>query len=366
MSKAKYFLVVFFCVLITLPLVGDLVEAPVVSRLDENRYVETGIGMGWKDRVSTYVKSFDSKFWGRDYLLKAFIILKKDLFGVSPLPEKVVFGKSDWLYLADYGTIDDYRNLRPFSPQQLDSIQSYLSHISAALAARNKKFYVVVVPDKHTIYPEFLPPNIQKLNAGSRLQQLRKHLHGSGDIRFIDLSDTLIQAKKIGQVYLKQESHWNDLGTFAGYQYIMRRIKSDFPDVKILSREDCQIFEGKETDIDLMKLLGEDVHYAENSLKIVPWLQNSIETASSDIFIPAGKRLNPSYAFRKINSQVKGHSVIVFRDSYFSSLVPFFEQSFQASSYIWTSDVDLDYTLNQKADIVLLEIAERNLYLITH
>lgn len=365
MVRGKYFLVCFFCFTLVVPFLGDLLNISTLT-LEENRNIGPRVAVSLKDRVSLYIKNFDSKFWGREYLLKAYIAVKKDIFQISPLPEKVILGKEGWLFLVDYGAMDDYRNLNPFENAQLDSIQQYLTTIADSLEKKNKKFYVVVVPDKHTIYPEFLPDNIKKINPVSRLQQVSARLKSSSAFHFIDLTDILLLAKRKEQVYFKEESHWNDRGAFVSNEYLMKVIKKDFPDIEVLTIEECDVFKGEEADIDLMKLLGKDITYAEPTIRIVPRLHVRFENVPTGIVIPKSKQFNPYYSFRKVNPNADGQSAIVFRDSFFASMVPFFERSFSTSSYIWTTNVDVDYSLREDANIVVLELAERHLYLITH
>lgn len=343
---------------------GDLLGIKIDQSLTENRFIKGYEKLSLPQRASLYFKNFDRQFWGREYLVKFYINIKKDFLCISPLPEKVIIGKEGWLYLSDYGAIDDYRNARPFEYQQLDSIQQNLRKLGMQLNLRGIILFVVVVPDKHTIYPEFLPDNIKKVRSKSRLQQLSNHLTHERSFRFINLSDTLLAAKRSGLLYFKQESHWNDWGTFVGYQKILKHIKSDFPGIKVLSLDSCEKFMGKESDLDLAKLLGQPIKYSENALKILPTNVKNIQSVETDVVIPPAKQFNANYAFRRINPGSTGPSVIVYRDSFFSSLTPFFEQSFSESTYIWTNDVDLDYIKTQKVELVLLEIAERHIDLL--
>jgi len=295
---------------------------------------------------------------------KACIPIKNDVFGVSPLPEKVVIGKEDWLFLADYGAMDDCRNARPFSQQQLDKIQQHLKGIALTLHSSGIEFYVVVVPDKHTIYPEFLPDQVQKLRDTSRLQQLQTYLQGEKSFQFLNLTDTLLASKKYGQLYFKNESHWNDLGTFIGYQKILKMIQRDFHEVQVLNMSECRIEYGEEQDLDLMKLLGESTLYSEPTKRIYPPENNKIERVESVTAIPPAKRFNANYAFRMINPEVGYPNVLVYRDSFFGSMIPFFEKSFAQSTFIWTNNVDLEYAKDQSIQLVLIEIAERHIDLL--
>lgn len=361
----KYILSGIFLVFVFIPLIGDLAGITTGNSLEENRHIKGYEELSLPKKVALYIKNFDSRFWGRQYLVRSYIAIKKDFFGVSPLPEKVIIGKEGWLYLSDYGAMDDYRNIRPFSVEQLDSIQAYLRHISKELGQQDIKFYVAVVPDKHTIYPEYLPETVRKVRPVSRLQQLTEHLKKESTFRFINLTDTLQAAKPNGVLYFKEESHWNDRGAFIAYQKIFENIKFDFPGLNELELDSCESFAGKENDLDLAKILGQPIDYTEDTWKIVPRSFSNITTTDAGVSIPPAKRFNTEYAFRKLNPLNTGPSIIVYRDSFFGSLTPFFEQSFSESTYIWTNDIDLEFIKKQNPQLVLLEIAERHIDLLT-
>jgi len=366
MKLSSYFLVSVFLILISIPLVGDLTGLTIDQKLNENKFVKGYDSLPLSQKVALYLKNYDSKFWGREYLVKAYIKLKKDFFKISPLPEKVLIGKSGWLFLTDYGAMDDYRNVRPFLNTQLDSIETYLTKVAHDLREKQMRLYVIVVPDKHTIYPEYLPENVRKIRSTSRLQQLEERLKSKFDFEFINLTDTLLSSKQQGYLYYKQESHWNDLGTFIGYQKVMKSMKKDFPKLNVVELATCKVYLSAESDLDLAKLLGEPIEYTESTQRIEPANGDQIIRVESGVTIPPAKRLNPNYAFRKVNSGVTGPSVLVYRDSFFGSLVPFFEQSFAESTYIWTNDVELAYAKQESTQVVVLQIAERHIDLLTH
>lgn len=361
----KKLLSLFFLVLISLPIVGDVIGISRGQSLDENRFIKGYDELSLPQKIALYIKNFDRQFWGRSELVRSFITIKRDFLGISPLPEKVVIGKSDWLYLADYGAMDDCRNTRPFTKLQLDSIHSNLQRISQELKNDSTVFIVAVVPDKHTIYPEYLPENVKKINPISRLQQLTEFLKSETSFYFINLTDTLLASKPSGVLYFKEESHWTDLGAYIGYVKIMKTIHKSFPRANALALNSCEMNEGNENDLDLAKLLGYDIDHAEQTLKIRPPNKSGIQTIDHQVVIPSAKRFNPNYAFKKLNDSLTGPTIIVYRDSFFGALTPFFEQSFSTSTYIWTNDIDLNYVREQSPSVVLLEIAERHIDLLT-
>ena len=97
------------------------------------------------------------------------------------------------------------------------------------LAARGAHYLVVFAPEKHTVYPEFLPDSITGLSRETRLDQLMRHLRERSETPVLDLREAICEGKAQGQIYYKLDSHWNALGTYLAYAAIVDRIKDWFP-----------------------------------------------------------------------------------------------------------------------------------------
>lgn len=361
MRKSAILISCFFAVVICVPMLLS------IFRMKTGILSISAAGMvPVTSHLRNFVKNFDNQFWGRETLVQGYIEIKRKVLHVSPLPEKVIEGKDGWLFLTDYAAMDNCRNLYPFSNLQLDSIGNYLNALADSLEKDSIYFFVSVVPDKHTIYPEYLPQYVRKVNPQSRLQQLRAYFEKSNPrFEFIDLTDTLMRAKSAARVYYREESHWNDEGAFAGYQNIVQRMKARIPQLNILTSDSCTFTRGEEDDIDLAKLLGESIDYTEECIRVTPKSIANVIDDDHHYAIPEAKKLNPNYAYRKRQPGAEGPSIVIFRDSYFEALTPFFACSFPESTFIWTTEPNLSYVRKEGVDIVLLEVAERHLYLLT-
>ena len=99
---------------------------------------------------------------------------------------KVVIGKEGWLFLGNinqyFDEIDYYRNLKPFTIRELRSWQILLEQRRNWLRRRGIRYLFAVAPNKSTIYPEFMPDAVKKINpripAGSIDRPLEKAFHG--------------------------------------------------------------------------------------------------------------------------------------------------------------------------------------------
>ena len=63
----------------------------------------------------------------------------------------------------------------------------------------------------------------------------------------------MLEAKKNGQVYHKQDTHWNEFGAFVGYKAISQTIAKDS---EINYNFEVQFPEEKLSDLDLIQMSG--------------------------------------------------------------------------------------------------------------
>lgn len=172
-------------------------------------------------------------FGFRPYLIRGYSVLKLTLLGVSPVPS-VILGKDSWLFynseaLADGNTVNDFRGTIPLSQAELTRLQRTMETNQRVLARRNIGYLVVIVPNKSTIYREYLPDSIRTFRPTTRLDQLMDHMRRHSAVKILDLRESLFQAKQEHPVYWKTDSHWNSYGAYIGYTEIMKRLSTFAP-----------------------------------------------------------------------------------------------------------------------------------------
>ncbi len=100
------------------------------------------------------------------------------------------------------------------------------------------KLYVLITPVKTAIYPmSWVKYNDKEFNEIVKYERENNHL------KVIFPADEL--KKESEYVYFKTEHHWTDSGAFVGYKEIMKLIKKDFPNVKVLDENDFDYFYNK-------------------------------------------------------------------------------------------------------------------------
>src|ERR1017187_11022179 len=73
-----------------------------------------------------------------------------------------------------------------------------------------------------------------KSSKPSKLQQLADYMKTHSTVEFIDLTQSLTDAKKIRVEYLKTDTHWNSFGAFVAYQTLAQALTRQFPELQPL------------------------------------------------------------------------------------------------------------------------------------
>jgi hypothetical protein len=181
----------------------------------------------------TDFKGIENWFIDRALLITSLSKISSNIvykLGTSIKPGQALLGKKDWLFLGnDYSaSIDQYTGKNLPNEEEIYIQLSTLKHMSRLANQNNIPFLVVLAPDKHEIYSEYLPGNIKKGNNKNRLELLEEGMLAA-DIEFVSIKDKELAAKNIlgaqyGDLYLKGDSHWNYLGAYVAYQAIAKQM----------------------------------------------------------------------------------------------------------------------------------------------
>jgi alginate O-acetyltransferase complex protein AlgJ len=170
------------------------------------------------------------RFGLRTTLIRWNSILRISLLGVSPIPS-VVVGKDGWLFyrsevLADGNSLNDHRGTIPLSDSELAKLWKRIQDNHRVFSQMGLPYLVVIAPNKHTLYSEYLPNQMCPFRSPTRLQQFSDFLSRQPSARslVLDLRGPLLEAKAKHPVYWKTDSHWNSYGAYIGYREIMERL----------------------------------------------------------------------------------------------------------------------------------------------
>lgn len=306
----------------------------------------------YPDFYTDYAKD---NFSFRNLLFYGHSLYKAKLFNESPLPKDVLMGKDGWFFDNEIGDINDVRNLCQVPQEELAVITQNMLQKQRWLKARGIKFYVLVAPNKHRIYPEMLPRGyFQTEGIGqNRLDLYKQHLRIHAKTFIIDPTDSLLQAKHRQEVYYKTDTHWNLFGGLKGYQVLMKEIAKDFPQVQPLDEGLFLLQNFTTSEGDLAKMVALQDDYTRKEYAFIP-----IDTANIHFALPTRSDIKIEYHNNKTvnNTTLK---LLMFRDSYANYLIPFLNLHFKEATYVWSYEFMDKLIEEQKPDIVIFETLER-------
>ncbi len=121
----------------------------------------------------------------------------------------------------------------------------YLIRLNNFCKNNNIKLYILITPQKTDIYI----PNSKKYkikdNSHNEFLSFINNIHNKNELKVIYPYNELKTESEHNFVFFKTEHHWTDDGAFTGYKELMKEIKKDFPQVKVLTQDDYTYFHNK-------------------------------------------------------------------------------------------------------------------------
>jgi alginate O-acetyltransferase complex protein AlgJ len=273
-----------------------------------------------------------------------------------------VVGHGGWLFLMDQQSATEYQRSAPLNRKTLASLQIDLDQLNSELSSQGKTLLVVICPDKSTIYPQFVPGEIQPFDQPTRLDQFTSYMRSHGQARVLDLRPALTAGAASDDVYYKTDTHWNDLGAYYGYLEILRALSSDYPALSArlaLAATYVPTQRIQET-TDLPRIMGLYPFQETGASRAVDVLE-PIQT------IPV-KTENGLVVRLSTNPNLDLPKLLILHDSFYDSLAQYIEPSFsQVTAVPYGSGAEALFSEWIKAeapDVVIIERAERTLELL--
>jgi hypothetical protein len=218
------------------------------------------------------------------------------------------------------------------------------------------RYLVVIVPEKATVYPEFLPPALRHGRLPSALDRL-----GAGpDV--LDLRGPLGEAKSGGPVYFRTDCHWNPRGVHAAARSVVRALAGWFPDVRPEPEGGFRTTEAEFTSGDLARLLGLSGRLREPYEEFVRTKPGRARRTDEPVPMRPGLREPPSFlpeVWRCDDPRLP--AVVMFHDSFAPALLPRLAEQCRKLTAAPTWGFDPDVVERARPDVVIQELAERAL-----
>ncbi len=343
-------LIVLFIGLLVLPNIVMILGLERKTFNNENRKYREFPKIDFnKPRISLGVfKDYYAENFGlKTSLVNNYIDFKSNVLFENPIPNRVVIGKEDWMFLGNHSNnvLNNSFGNDYFKNDELEKIKTYLGSVKKYLAKKGIAFYVVIPSDKNRIYQEYLPYQLNQ--SETKLETLGNYLTSTLELDIIDLYNPLVIAKEMHPTYIRNDTHWNDYGAFIGYGTVMDKINESF-EVNKLNLSDYNIIK------DSFFEKGDITKMINSNLKA-----NRIKFSKKTEEVYSLKNSNPNLK-HYINPN-KNLKLMMYRDSFSNAWIPFFNETFGECMYIKSHNFNKSLIESYKPDIVVFEIIERNI-----
>ena len=352
-------IVVIFLAVLSLPLMGMVLNLDRDAPSGENRTLAAWPQLRW-DAASLralpeqLTRYFEDHFAFRARLVRWQAIVRLDVLGVSP-SASVIKGRDGWLFYADDGAMEDYAEAPPFTGAELEVWRHTLQDISDWLRGQVIAYLFVIAPDKHVIYPEYMPHTIRRA-AVSRIDQLVSDLRQHSTVRVLDLRPSLLASKSRERLYHRTDTHWNDRGAFVGYQSIVDALSEEISTLHSASHSAFEPRVVRSSGLDLAGMLGLTEVLSEDDLVLVPR-----RPAAARILEPQYPNRRLTHARIVTEAPNRGPRAVVFMDSFGPGLVPFLSEDFSRVVYLWQDNMDPQVVQQERPQVVIQELVGRAL-----
>jgi alginate O-acetyltransferase complex protein AlgJ len=354
-------LIVCFLLVIVLPGLGLMMKTDAAPS-EENRQLAPFPPLSLEGDDLTYFPErfnvyFNDHFGFRNTLIRSQALAKVRWLNVSSSAD-VICGKSGWLFFAGENSVAAYRAAQPFSEDELKQWAHTLENRRRWLAHRHIRYVFTVAPDKHTIYPEYMPEQIERVRDRSRLDQLIAYLKEHTSVEVLDLRPALANAKSRFPTYYQTDTHWNDYGAFVAYQEIARTLRATLPMIAPRGESDYDIQVERSEGKDLTKMLGLSNAFSDTLVRLRPRQPSRVTVDGQPLDRPIIESMD---TFATEQSGRPLPRLVMFRDSFANALIPYLAEDFSRAVYVWSDLFDALLLERERPDIVLDEIVERKL-----
>ncbi len=298
-------------------------------RTDEGR-----LNLEFTEEFETY---FSERFALRTELVTLNSLMKSEFFASGT--EQVIVGREGYLFFGE--TLDDYMGTSPMTDGEIADAAAALKAMSDYAAAHGASFLFAAAPNKNTVCGEYMPARYSAGEGESNLDRLYRALEEKG-VPYVDLRPVLDG----DGLYHKRDTHWNGEGARVAYTAMMAALDLPCDDFSSAERRVTTDFAG---DLDAL-LTPSLTRYDENIVYTLPEFRYTSNYATPmDLIISTARADAPA------------RSALIFRDSFGSALIPYFAASFSEVRFERANPYRIDQLDRKGADVVIVEIAERNL-----
>lgn len=254
---------------------------------------------------------------------------------------KAIVGRDDWLFLDQDANHVQAQITGKFALSENFEMTwaSLGAYRKAAFEARGIPYVFLIAPNKECVYSEYLPEG----TSLSPLRPVSKVLTAlESNLRVLYPLAELKESRSIRETYPRGDTHWNQYGSFVVYQLLMKIIGID------PMKEGDIDFHTQIVDGDLSSKIGLNTEYISARLKI----DRTKITENNGV-----KNIGQYLVLENENKSLP--KLVLFRDSFSTSLLAMISQHFSRLVVVWQPNIDYGIVDREQPDYVISQQAER-------
>jgi len=311
---------------------------------------------------AAFGQAFADRFGMRSALIVAQHWALVDIFGVSPVAN-VMIGRDGWLFWLgeDARSLDrHYRGTRRVPDFEAEAYVAEVKRRHEYLRSRGIAYLPIIVPEKFTIYPEYLPSWVAPGRNPTLLARTMDRLAEDGSVPYVDLRPVLRETKGGERLYYLTDSHWNLAGAGVAYVAIMHavqallpgRLATVAPPVRPPYIAGRDVYWG-----DLARAMGIPFRFTEPDYLPLDAVTSNPRRAGLLARPIAMRGLMTIY--EQPNADLP--RLVMNRDSMAVALIPLLSENFHRSVYVQSTALARETIEREHPDIVIDEIVERGM-----
>lgn len=199
----------------------------------------------------------------KNYFVKLNNKIETEVFGKASV-FNVTLGKDGWMFytvsVKGEDALADYQHTNLYTVGQRSRLGESFQRIQKGMEEKGIRFFLFEVPNKETVYGQYMPDKVRVYGEESRLEALLPVLEEEYGVKVYDMTDSLRRSAGQYQVYYKYDTHWNYIGAFVGSQEIAKALGCES-----VSLEDVTVGDdGTRVSGDLARMLGMTGEYSDD------------------------------------------------------------------------------------------------------
>ena len=264
---------------------------------------------------------------------------------LAPLIDgETLYGREDWLFFTGGDSVKYYRNKKPLSEEMMSEWLASFEALESVCNEKGIRLAIIIAPNKEQVYGEYMPS--YTIESGPKRDELlEQYVTENSNINFCYLIDEMKASKSTREIYYRQDTHWNNLGAFAGVMSVYESLGLPITDI-----EDVQIIETVKSGGDISNFCGYITDYPDYIIDYNPEIEPQQESLEGG-------------TFRSFCPERTGKLVWI-GDSFKNYVTKYISKDFKQTLILHRDYTERNYTIEMlkslgRGDILVMEAVER-------